>query len=285
VTAVSADNTKHMQANMLTAGCMYVDFPVASSTVIYRNTFVGLNTTGYLTSYVTPAVYTGATATGTSLRGIACEHVASQSADGAKTCRVMVEGYFTYYFSGVAVTDVGCPVFASDNATIVADATAGGYIGQCVGRNKANYGVFKLNPLGIWAGNILTVVTPALDLCTSGQKILMVHETDNHNGLMLLNCCAYTVEIHACTGAQGVATIQHTADTTIGCTLTAVDNMADKDVIVGSGGAIFNPAAASDDAIVIVPAGKQVNADVTTQSDEAAVETGQIKIFATFMAM
>jgi len=264
---------------------MYVDLPVAASTVIYRNTFVGLSATGYLTSYVTPAVYTGATATGTSLRGIAVEHIASQTADGDATCRVLISGYFTYYLASVSVADVGCPVFASDNATLVADASAGGYVGQIVAYDKANYCTVQLNPLGIWAGNILTVVTPALDLCTSAQKILLVHETDNHNGLILLTCAAYTVEIHACTGAAGVATIQHTADTTMGCTLTAVDNMADKDVIVGAGGCLWNPATASDDACVIAPAGKQVNADVTTQSDEGTAETGQIKIIATFMAL
>ena len=94
--AVTADNTEHMETKQILADGFFVDYPVAASTVIYKDTFVGLNATGYLTSYVAPAVYTGATATGTSFRGIAIEHVASQATDGLATCRVQVEGYFEY---------------------------------------------------------------------------------------------------------------------------------------------------------------------------------------------
>jgi hypothetical protein len=271
-----------MRSKQIHEDGFFIDFPVAATTVIYKNSFVGLNATGYLTSYVAPAVYTGATATGTSFRGIALEHVASQTSDGDKTCRVMVDGYFEYSATGVALLNAGCPIFASDNATLNVDSTVGACIGYHVSYTASGIGVFKLVPQAQSAGHFLSVVSPIIDFPTVNQKILLVHETDNANGLLLCTCSAYTIEEHVCASTQGIVTIQHTADTSMGCTLTAPDNSVAFDSVVGAGGQLWAPASASDDAIVKAPAGKQVNAEVTTASAET---TGTAKICATFLRL
>lgn len=283
--AVTADNTVFMESKHLDHEGMKVDFEVAATTVIYKNSFVGLNPTGYLTSYVAPAVYTGVTATGTKFVGIALEHIASQTSDGDARCSVLIDGYFVYTLTGATRIDVGTPVFASDNATLSMDGTAGVCIGYIVGPAGTNEALVKLlGPVGQFAGQMFSVISPLLNLDTLGSKVLLVHETQNPNGIAVCTCAGYTTEVHACATAQGVVTIQHTADTSMGITLTAVDNSDDKDLVVAGGaGCLWNPASASDDAVILAPAGTQINAEVTTASSENGATTGQIKVVATFI--
>lgn len=284
--AVTADNTVFMESKLIPRDGMQVDLEVAASTVIYKNSFVGLNATGYLTSYVAPAVYTGATATGTKFVGIALESIASQTSDGDKRCRVQIDGYFEYTLTGAVRIDVGTPVFASDNSTLVMAGSSGNCVGYIVGPAATNTALVKLVGLHAqFAGHVLHVFSPELDYATLGQKILLVHETQNPGGLILCQCTGYSTEVHRCASAAGVVTIQHTADTTMGCTLTAVDNSAVETTVVGIGGQLWAPASATGDVIVDAPAGTQVNADVTTQSNESATEAGKIKIAATFICL
>ncbi len=103
-------------------------------------------------------------------------------------------------------------------------------------------------------------------------------------------CCVasgYSTEAHACASTAGVVTIGHTrgTDTTMNVTLTAVDNTSQYESIVAAGGQLWAPGSASEDALVVAPAGKAIVAKVTTQSNEGTAETGQIKIFAQFMAL
>lgn len=285
MTAITADNTVFMATKTSTPGGMFMNYEVAATTVIYKNSFVGLNATGYLTSYVAPAVYTGATATGTAFVGIAQEHITSQTSDGDARCAVQVDGYFDYTLTSTDRVDIGTPVFASDNATLVMVGTSGNFIGHIVGFPGTNLATVKLAGVGAqWAGHFLSVVSPELDFPTVGEKILLVHETWNPNGLICCTMAGYTTEAHVAQTTQGIITMQHTADTTMDVTLLVVDNSADKDVIVGAGG-LWNPASASDGAIVFAPAGKQINAEVTTASNESGSETGKCKIFATFMSL
>lgn len=291
--AITADNTAFMESKLLSQDGFYVDYPVAAATTIYKWSFVGLSNTGYLTSYVAPACST--TITGTSLRGIAVEHVDnSAGAAGAKTCRVLSSNaYVTYALSGVAITDVGGPVFCSDNATLSADASTGQYVGQIVHYDRSGYCTFRLDPFGCWAGEMLNVVSPAIVFTTLNNLVMLVHETDNHNGLWLVRASLVTTVAHLCATAAGVVTITHTrgTNTSMGCTITAVTAQPVGDIMVGVGGQLLGAGAAdgtvctkSGDAMVYAPAGVSVEAKVTTASNHGASETGAGKIFATFMS-
>ena len=53
--AITADNTAYFESKHLDHEGFKADLPVAASTVIYRNSLVGLNATGYLVSYLPKA--------------------------------------------------------------------------------------------------------------------------------------------------------------------------------------------------------------------------------------
>jgi hypothetical protein len=285
--AITADNTTIPETKVIPVDGMIVDYPVAASTAIYKNSFVGLNATGYLTSHVAAtaaATASGAAPNGTRFVGIALEAIASQTSDGDATCKVQIDGYFQYTLASVAVTDVGNPVFMSTNADLTATARTGQCCGYIVQREAANTALIRLDPfLALDTGKLLTVTTAAIDLATVNDKILLVHETQNPTGLLLCTCSAYCTTTHLCTTTAGIITLQHTADTTLGCTLTVTNEAPIGDLVVGSGGSLWNPASATDDNIIIVPAGVQVNAEVTTASNEGAVEQGEVIICATFV--
>lgn len=282
--AITADNAVLMATKHLDNEGMKVDYEVAASTVIYKNSFVGLNATGYLTSYVAPAVYTGATATGTKFVGIALESIASQTSAGDARCRVLIDGYFTYTLASTDRIDVGTPVFASDNATLVMAGSSGNHVGYIVEFPGSNLAMVKLvGPTAQWAGHLLTVVSPVVDWTVAGEKVLLVHETQNPNGLVCVACASLTTEEHKSTSADGVVTMQHTADTTMGITFNSVDAVVANDVIIGVGG-LWNPTTATSSAIVPAPAGTQINVDVTTVNTDATV-SGKGRFFAQFMAL
>ncbi len=288
--AITAENTVAPEAKIVPVGGMTVDYPVAASTVIYRWSFVGLNATGYLTSHVTPTLAlaaSGAAPNGTRFVGIATEAIASQTADGDATCKVQIDGYFEYTMTSpttIDVVDVGTPVFMADNSTLTRTARTGpccGYIVQMAGTGRA---VVKLDPfLAVDTAKLITVTSPALDLTTVSFKVLLVHETQNPTGLLLATCVAYCTSTILSSDADGVITIQHTADTSTGMTLTVSDNSAVGDLIMGLARSMWNPASATDDAIVIIPAGVQVNAEVTTAANQGTSDNSDVIVCATFL--
>lgn len=278
--AVTADNTTIMEAKYTPQEGMYVDYPVAASTTMYKYTFVGLNHAGYLTSYVAPAAYTGATATGTSFRGICVEHVDNSSGSNAdKTARVLVDGYFTYALSGVAVTDVGAPVFAADNATLQAGGACA-KVGHIVHYDRTGYCTIKLNPYGWAEGNTLVTTGQRLDLGTVNQKILLVHGTDNHAGLLCTHATGLCSEIFACDTANGVVTIQHTADTSMGITLTGADALPLNDIVQGTVCAWHD---ATNAAVVCAAVGEEINAEVTTACGDTGTAAGMLDLYCEFV--
>lgn len=284
---LTADNIVIPASKLLDTEGFKFDFPVAASTVIYKNSFVGLNASGYLTSYVAPtaaATASGAAPNGTRFVGIALEAIASQTANGDKLCKTLIDGYFTYTLSSVAVTDAGMPVCLSNNGDLTKTARTGQCIGHIVGKDSTNVALIKLEPFeALDTGKFLTVVSAAIDFATLNDKILLVHESQNPTGLLLCTCTAYITVAMVASSAQGIVTIQHTADTTLGCTLTVLDNLPVGDTMVGAGGQLWAPASASNDAIILVPAGTQVNAEVTTVNDEGTAEAGEAIICATFV--
>jgi len=291
MTAITADNTVIPASKHLDNEGMKVDYEVAASTVIYRNSFVALNATGYLTSFVAPA--SGLTRIGNKFVGIALESIASQSSDGDARCRVLIDGYFDYTLTGTDRVDIGTPVFASDNSTLVMAGSTGNHVGYIVGWPGSNLATVKLlGPAAAWGGGgLLHVVSPPIDWATDAHIVQLVHETQNPNGLLLWEAACYVTEVFASTSAEGVVTLRHSTSTSLGCTFASIDAMAAGDVITAIAGSVVGSEVAagtsvtpSDAAVVVIPAGKNCHAVVTTVITDAS-PTGQSNIIASFVVL
>lgn len=290
--AITADNPAFFQTKQYLPDGYFVDLPTAASTAIYKGSLVGFNAAGYLVSYVPWAQ--ASTPTGTPFVGIATEAVASQTSAGDATCRVQVMGIFEYALAAAAQLDVGKPVFALDNATLiksalpVAVATGGGYelVGVIVGIPSAgNVLVDMASPLVRqgYSGGMLTK-TRRIDLANvADDEVYLVHETENHGGLYLHSCNATATEVFQTSTASAVVTIGHTlgADTTLGCTLTFIDSEPVADLVPGAGGVMVGVTAADADNLIAIPADVAVIAKVTTVAAGGTI-TGAADIIATF---
>lgn len=285
--AITTDNTNIPQFKAIPQEGQARDMKVAASTTIYRWSLVGLNATGYLVSYVPWAQ--ALTPTGTPLVGIALNSVDNSSgSDGDKTCRVQTEGYFEYPLSAAAQLDIGKGVYAIDNATLTKIALNNELVGTIINIPATGVVSVELASPTVRAGiaNGMMVKSRLVDFTNVvNDEVYLVHETENHNGLYLMKCWAVITEAIAHVDAAGVATIVHTlgTDTTLGCTLTCVDNDPVSDLIQGSGGQC--DAGATGIAIVPVPADKAAIVKVTTVGAEAAGATGQANVFAKFAVL
>ncbi|KKN05156.1 hypothetical protein LCGC14_1090130 [marine sediment metagenome] len=292
MTAITADNLSHFKTKIIPVDGMTVDLPVAASTVIYKDSFVGFNAAGYLVSYIPWAQAT--TPTGSPFVGIALQHITSQTSAGDALCKVQISGYFEYALTAAAQLDIGKPVFALDNATLTklhvpaAVATGGGheFVGTVVGiPSSANV----LVDMGThssrqaYAAGLITV-TRRLDVAdVVNVEVYLLHETQNHNGAYLVSANAFVTEAFVTTSASAVVTLAHTlgTDTTLGCTITCITSAPVADLIAGIGGVMISGAAASNDNLILVPADKGVVAKVTTVATGGTI-TGAIDITATF---
>jgi hypothetical protein len=92
-------------------------YPIAASTTIYKDTLVGLNSSGYLVSMSDAA----------SLKfvGVAFEGIVNSGSAGDKKCRVWEQGEFEFAYAGgdAAQSIVGSLVYAQDNQTVDEDAS------------------------------------------------------------------------------------------------------------------------------------------------------------------
>lgn len=103
--------------------------PVKASTTIYEGAAVGL-TSGYARGLVAGDDFVGF-----------AERQADNSAvatDGAINCRVISKGLAELTITGVAVTDVGLPVYASADGTFTLTQGSNSYIGNVYRYVKAN---------------------------------------------------------------------------------------------------------------------------------------------------
>ena len=284
--AITANNTAHMLTKHRHSDGYFVDLPVAASTAIHKDSFVGLNPTGYLPSYVPWAQ--GLTPTGTPLVGIACEQVASHASDGGNKCRVQVDGYFEYCLGSAVQADVGKCVYAIDNATLTKIGLNNELVGRIVDLNRAGYITCELakptERTGISGGYL--VVTRQISLVTAlDDEMYLIHETMNHNSFVLAKCWGIVSTAIKQADAAAVVTIVHTlgTDTTLGCTLTVVDNDPVGDLVQGSGGVADDGATQAN--MVMVPADVACIAKVTTLGAEAAGTTGVIDLVAKFAVL
>jgi hypothetical protein len=251
-----------------------VDYPVAASTVIYKNSFVGLNASGYLKQYVAPSSAT--TQTGDRFVGIALEAIASQTSNGDKNCSVLIDGYFTYTLSSVAVTDAGMPVFISDDNTLSKVGTAGACIGHIVAKDSTNKALIKL--CGFWAeGNTrwISKTSVAIDLVTAvDHLVLLVHESENPNGMVIAHCGLFLTTTIACDTTDPIVTVGHTTGTVTAIgTITCTTAGAAGDIVLMAADKEFFRAA-DDSALVKAPAGKAIIAKLTTVGVDSGTAAG-----------
>lgn len=105
------------------------DLPVKASSTIYQGSAIGL-TSGYARHLTA----------GDTFGGFADEGVASQTSDGDAYVQVRTRGRVELTITGVAVTDIGAPVFASDGNAFTLTQSTNSHIGRVarfVGTNTA----------------------------------------------------------------------------------------------------------------------------------------------------
>lgn len=256
-----------------------VELPVAASAKIYAGSFVGMLATGYVQPYVASTVAT--TLTGFDrLIGIALEEVDNSSGlAGALTVKTLISGCFYHAVSGLAITDVGTPVYASDESVLTKVALGNVYAGWIERYEASGYGMIRMAPLGSggvppifnrWTKSIETV---------AANIALLIHPTENHNGLLVKHACAMVTETFGGdTQDQGTVTLQDTAGTAIDVTFTASDGGADvvDDVLAPAANKVAI-GAATGSLMKPVPAGKGLQAKVT-QLTSGASEQGAMKV-------
>jgi len=134
MTALSANtDIGHMTAKELR------EFPVAAAEHIYRGGFVGVDPGGYSKAFVP----------GDLLVGIAYEEVDnSAGAAAADKSRVYADGDFVIPISGVALTDVGKPVFATDDGAGLLTGHTDAFIGTILHYYASGEAVVRLKAPG-----------------------------------------------------------------------------------------------------------------------------------------
>lgn len=101
----------------------YNDWPVIAADIIYEGALIGDNASGYARPL----------AAGDPPRGFAESNVDNTAGGaGAKNVRVRQRGRVQLAVANLAITDVGKPVYASDDDTFVLTATSNSHVGRVV---------------------------------------------------------------------------------------------------------------------------------------------------------
>lgn len=262
--AVTADRI--IQRKLPSPDGMHVSYAVAATTVIYKHTFVALNAAGYLVSYVAPDSET--TQVGNRIVGIASEHITSQTSAGDKNCMVQTSGTYVHALTSAVIADTGKPVFASDNATLTKVGAGNAFAGWIVGFESAAVVIVELPHMGMNSGLIYRT-SAIIDVADVGELALLIHETENHNGILIL-WSGFFVTTTMDGATVGIVTLGHTTgtDTTTTVTHTGVNTMAAGDIIPPAANTVAI-GAVTDSPLVQVPADKALIAKVTQASTTA----------------
>jgi hypothetical protein len=115
-------------------------FPVASGETIYQGAWVGLSVTGYAKAFVP----------GDLLVGYADEQksIASTGSDGDEDVTVHVMGTVKHTLTGVAVTDIGRAVYASDDNTLAFIGHPDAFVGRVIAYLASNTAAIQLKKPG-----------------------------------------------------------------------------------------------------------------------------------------
>jgi len=115
------------------------EFPVGAAETIYRNGFVGVDPAGYAKAFEAGDLFVG----------IAYEAVDnSAGAAAALDVRVYFEGDFVLPISGVALTDIGHPVFATDDGDCLLTGHPDAFVGTLVHYDASGKAVVRLKAPG-----------------------------------------------------------------------------------------------------------------------------------------
>lgn len=126
------------------------EFPVIAADIIYEGAAVGDNASGFARPL----------AAGDPFRGFAIETVDnSAGAAGDKTVKVKKEGELVLPITSLAITDVGKPVYASDDDTFTLTASTNTHIGRVVRWIATGSGVVAFSAVRGAAG----LITPLTD--------------------------------------------------------------------------------------------------------------------------
>lgn len=260
---LTADRTVFPAHKQVIDGAHFIDLPVAATTVIYRGGFVALDASGDLVMYVAPVP--AATQVGNKFIGIAQQHITSQTAAGDKKCRVQIHGSIDYTLSGVTKADVGKPVFVTDSGAIGIAASQNPLLGWIT--DLADTNLAQIRMAGTWDPNspIFTRISGLFDVASSNERALLVHESENHNGILPFFLAAIVTTQVDLESTNSVISLVHTTgtDTTMGSIITTVDNVPAGDLLVDSGCLTISQGAANG-AIIAAPADKAIIAKLTT---------------------
>lgn len=106
--------------------------PIEENTKIYEGALVGRTTDGYARPLQA----------GDNAVGFAKEHTDnSNGAKGDKNVDVKATGKISLFISGIALSDVGARVYATDDNTFTLTDTGNSYVGKLVRFERSDYGI------------------------------------------------------------------------------------------------------------------------------------------------
>lgn len=264
MTALTADRTVPPH-KLITDGAYFVDYPVAASTVIFKGGFVGINAAGNLVMHV-PEDLTS-TQGAHKFVGIAQEHITSQSSAGDATCKVQVSGYFRHALTAATIADVGKAVYVTDSQTIAKTGVASiDVIGTIITLESSAVVIVRLNDFGTLMGEITRSIK-SFDITTADSVVMLLHESENHNGGFMSDIAAVITTQISSAGGDAVLTVSHTrsTETTLGLTLTPLTGDPALDLVVSSTlGKMFGVGTATKDNLIAIPADVSVQIKTTT---------------------
>jgi hypothetical protein len=152
------------------------DLPVIADDIIFEGAAVGGNGSGYSRPLVG----------GDPFHGFAVEKADNtDGAAGAITVRVKTKGRVSLAISGLAITDVGKPVYASDDNTFTLTATSNSAIGRVIRWVSTGVGIVEFDATRAGLG----VVTPLTDSSggTSDGTVAAVGATNGSDVSAVIN--------------------------------------------------------------------------------------------------
>lgn len=249
--------------------------PVIASDIIYEGAAVGLNAAGYARPLVAGDMFCGHAAA-------KADNSASAVA-GAKTVTVYRGKYSAEVtITTVAVTDVGKPVFMSDDAVYTLTRDANSRVGKVTRYVTTNTCMVEFEPQ-IYISEFLCSFTPELDcetLIDTADHMLLPGWMNPHGVQLALAWGVVTETVVGATEDQPVITISDESDNALS-TLTGTDTTPEAagDVIMGTNPLI---GATTGDTVKTVAAGEYVDCKVT-QATSGTGTAGKVKVHALFV--
>ncbi|MBF0270325.1 MAG: hypothetical protein HQL44_17225 [Alphaproteobacteria bacterium] len=213
--------------------------PVIASDIIYEGAAVGDNGSGYARPLVA----------GDPFRGFAESRADNASGSaGDVRVRVMDKGKIELSISGLAITDVGRPVFASDDATFTLVAATNTYIGKVIRYVSSGVGVVAFDAsegprfthmdvpvtlANVADGDLITTVTPGFHGWVEKMEFIVTSPVTTGSKASTLNLEVGTTNATGGTLALTSANctplgkvVAQAADFTAGNSFTASDTLS-----------------------------------------------------------